>query len=393
MRFSFIVQMMLSLAFVAIAGCFNLGQSPVIPSPVTVATPEPPQKIMDKARVRVTTILKTDGGPPVERNVYYPGGIAIGTQGNLYVSDGTSRVLSIDAAGHLQEVAGMAFRLPWRPWEGGFADGTGKDARFNYPAGLVVDASGDVIVADAGNHRIRKVTPEGRVTTLAGSGVQGAQDGVGLAAQFNRPSQLIIDASGSIFVSEWHGHRIRRLDLDGTVTTIAGTGEQGFADGPVRQAKFNRPQGLALGLDGSIYVADSDNYRIRRIFGGMVTTVAGDGTRGFNDGSALKAKFGSLGGLIRMRDGDLIVADSDYDCIRRVSAAGQVTTIVGGGTYRKPRIGADEFDGFNESGYVDGDERTARFYVPLAMAVDSSEKNIYVCDSANDAIRQITFLR
>ncbi|MNL26691.1 NHL repeat protein [compost metagenome] len=107
----------------------------------------------------------------------------------------------------------------------------------------------------------------------------------------------------------------------------------------------------------------------------------------------MEAKFGGLGGLVRTRDGDLIVADAGYDCIRRVSASGRVTTIVGGGKYRKPGIGADEFDGFNESGYVDGDEMTAKFYVPLAIAIDSSEKNIYVCDNANDAIRKITFLR
>lgn len=390
MRFSFIVKSLLVLPFAAIAGCFNFYPTPVSPTPVASAIPEVRHKIMDNSRISVTTIAE---GKTNRVGLLGPTGITVGAQGDPYVTDITSRLLRIDSSGVFYELAGKAVKEPWRPWEGGYVDGIGMDARFNGPDGLVVDASGDIIVADSGNQRLRKVTPDGRVTTLAGSGVTGAQGGVALAAQFNLPNNLAMDESGSLLVSEWAGNRIRRIDPDGTVTTIAGTGEAGYADGPALHAKFDSPEGLAVGRDGSVYVLDSQNHRLRRIFGGMVTTVAGDGPKGFNDGPALKANISGAIGLVSTRGGDLIFFDGQYNCIRRVSASGQVTTIVGGGVLNPqlPRIGFEDFD-FGESGHVDGDQTTTRFRVPGAIAIDSSE-NIYVCDYSNDTIRNITFLR
>lgn len=394
MRFPFFAQRLLPVAFtMAATGCF-LFDPPAVspaftpaftPAPTPHATPWLPQKIMDSHRVSVTTLLEADDAAPIESKVNFPNGIALGPAGALYVSDVTSRVLRVEPTGTLRELAGTASVA-------GFTDGMGNAARFDLPVGLAVDGSGNILVADAENHSIRKVTPAGLVTTIAGLGVPGHLDAVGLAARFSRPTHLVIDARGSIFVSDWGNPRIRRLDPDGTVTTIAGTGEQGFADGPANQAKFDTPAGLALGPDGSLYVADRENHRIRRIHGGIVTTVAGDGTNGYNDGPAMTAQFGTMNGLVCMRSGDLLVADAFYNCIRRVSVSGQVTTIVGGGTLRQPWSRSDPYGGMAESGFVNGDENTAKFNSPRGITLDASEQNLYVCDSDNDAIRKITFL-
>lgn len=392
MRYPFLTQMLLPIAFTTVAGCCNCPSPPVTLAPAPAATPVPLQKIADNHRVSVTTVFESAVGSPTEQQLFYPAGLGIDAQGTLYMSDASSRLVKIGGEGTLQEVAGAAVRLPWGPWEGGFVNAVGRDARFNGPMGLAVDASGDIVVADAENHRLRRVTPSGNATTLVGSGVRGYQDGVGSTAQFNRPAHLAIDANGAIFVSEWGAHRIRRIDPDGTVTTIAGTGEQGFADGPASQAKFNTPQGIAVAPDGTLYVADSLNHRIRRIKDGMVTTFAGDGTKGYNDGLTTRAKFGGVWGVVRMRNGDLIVSDASNHSLRRVSTLGMVTTIVGGGKVQQSQSRSDVLDGLEYPGFIDGDESTAKFHAPLAVALDSSEQNLYVCDSFNHAIRKIAFI-
>lgn len=373
------------------AGCNWFVSSPVTPSPSNLVAPDSFRRIMDPAKVRVTTVFRSasfelgmGGGAQVDHLFVGPDRLAISAQGAIYLTDNTSRLMKIDPAGKLHVLAGMAVKLDWTlPFVGGFADGLGSEGRFNGPFGLAVDASGTIFVADAGNHRIRKVTPEGYVSTVAGSGTKGAQDGMGLAAQFDLPSGIAVEASGSLIVTEAGGQRVRRITPEGLVTTLAGTGEAGLTDGPALQARFNKPYGVAVGPDGSIYVADNRNYRIRRILAGVVSTVAGSGTTlGYTDGPAASARLGRPSDVVCAKNGDLFVTDGWYDSVRRVTPSGEVTTLTGGGDSPMAAF---------QRGFEDGDGLTARFDVLSGLAINATG-DLFVIDYGNDAIRKIEFV-
>ncbi|VDB01174.1 hypothetical protein S1OALGB6SA_2275, partial [Olavius algarvensis spirochete endosymbiont] len=133
------------------------------------------------------------------------------------------------------------------------------------PSGVIVDSSGNIYVADFSNHRIRKITPAGMVSTFAGTGIRGYADGTGTTAQFYYPAGLAVDSSGNVYVVDHGSHRIRKITPAGVVTTFAGTGTKGFANGDGTKAQFNNPTGVAVDSSGNFYVADSDNHRIRKI--------------------------------------------------------------------------------------------------------------------------------
>ena len=216
--------------------------------------------------------------------------------------------------------------------EKGFAEGVGAVAQFNNPFSLVVDNEGSIIVADGHNHRIRRITAAGVVSTIAGSGVEGFTEGVGVSAQFRCPVGLAIDRAGNIVVGDADNHRIRRVTAAGVVSTIAGSGEEGFADGVGTAAQFASPCALAVDHDNNIIVADRRNHRIRRItVAGEVSTIAGSGEVGFADGVGTAAQFNCPHGLAIDGEGSIIIADTRNHRIRRVTAAGVVSTIAGSG--------------------------------------------------------------
>ena len=189
-----------------------------------------------------------------------------------------------------------------------FEDGPAMQAQFHSPTGVALDADGNIIVADLSNHRIRKITPEGDVTTLAGSGTAGFADGPGTQAQFNNPCGIALDADGNIIVADQSNHRIRKITPDGDVSTLAGSGAASFADGQGTKAHFQSPTGIALDADGNIIVADQSNHRIRKITPeGDVTTLAGSGSASFADGSGTQANFNSPQGVAVDGDGNIIV--------------------------------------------------------------------------------------
>ena len=188
-----------------------------------------------------------------------PYGIAVDAAGNAYVGDsGFNSIRKITGAGMVSTLAGSRSPAP------DFADGLGAAASFGSPAGVAL-SKGDLLVADLLNQRIRNVTPAGLVTTSAGSGVEGFKDGSAMAASFERPQGIAIDTRGNVFLSEKTGHRIRRLSSDGTVTTVAGNGAKGFSDGVGTAALFDTPGCLAVDADGTVYVADTENHRVRKL--------------------------------------------------------------------------------------------------------------------------------
>jgi len=265
----------------------------------------------------------------------------------------------------------------------GYQDGGAATARFNNPTRVAVDSSGNVYVADLRNNRIRKITQTGEVSTLAGSGTSGADDGAAASAQFNPPAGVALDSSGNVYVADNGNNRIRKITEDGgiwAVSTLAGSGTAGYQDGTVAAARFDYPYGVALDSSGNVYVADTVNHRIRKITqtGGTwtVSTLAGSGARGYQDGGAATARFSRPTGVALDSSGNVYVADAVNHRIRKITEDGgtwTVSTLAGSGT----------------AGYQDGGAATARFNWPYGVALDSSG-NVYVADRYNNRIRKIT---
>lgn len=212
----------------------------------------------------------------------------------------------------------------------GYQDGQGTSAKFNGSAGIVVDANGNLFVADRLNHCIRKITPTGMVSTFAGSGIAGFLDNTGIAAQFYYPTHLAIDLNGNIFVADSNNHRIRKITSSGAVTTLAGSDTFGFADGNGISAKFWTPCAIALDSNGVIFVAEKQNNRIRKVLqNGDVSTFAGNGNSGSTNGTGTAAEFRNPFGIAIDVEGNIYVSDSSNNRIRKITTTGVVTTLAG----------------------------------------------------------------
>ena len=251
----------------------------------------------------------------------------------------------------------------------GHKDGPVATAQFSYPTALALDPAGAMLVADQNNDVIRRISA-GSVTTFAGSGNVGDTDGPVAKAEFFDPSGIAVDAAGVVYVADSLNNKIRMIS-GGTVTTLAGTGSPGFADGLAGSAKFDSPLGLVVDSKGDLFVADSGNERIRRISGGKVSTFAGSGSTGDTDGPAASATFSTPTGLAFDNKGSMLVGDDTNDLIRRVTS-GVVYTHAGSGW----------------PGHTDGPLKTAEFSSPQGIATDSKGR-IFVADTNNDVIRMI----
>src|SRR5664280_2591649 len=304
----------------------------------------------------------------------FPLAITIVQNGNAYVADaGNNTVRKITPAGAVTTVAGVGM-MP----SAGSTDATGVSARFNLPNNTAVDSSGKIYVADGGNHIIRKIDQNGAVTTVAGAaGVRGSVDGAGTAARFDYPTDVAVNG-GNVFVTDSFNNTIRKIAPDGTVTTVAGSpGVGGSVDGIGASALFDRPSSLAIdGTSGIIYVSDTNNHTIRKIAtDGTVTTLAGvAGVRGIADGTGSAAFFNYPAGLAVDSSGNIYEAEPGSTTIRKITSAGVVTTVAG-------------VAGF--AGAVDGTGTAARFNSPEDVCVDGTG-NVYVADTGNCTIRKIT---
>ena len=252
-----------------------------------------------------------------------PAGITIDAAGNIYIISNGSLIRKITPQGVVTTLAGS-------PNVYGSANGTGAAARFNSPQGIAVDAAGNLYVTDSGNELIRKITPAGVVTTLAGSGAIGKADGIGTAASFNYPEGITIDAAGNLYVTDGQGNLVRKITPGGVVTTFAGSGSVGKTDGLGTAASFNNPQSIAIDAAGNLYVSDSKNNLIRKISPtGQVSTLAGSGLQGTADGTNTSASFNAPQGIFVDIAGNVYVADTGNDLIRMISPAGVVSTVAG----------------------------------------------------------------
>ncbi|MCX6954759.1 MAG: NHL repeat-containing protein [Verrucomicrobia bacterium] len=362
-----------------------------------------------------------------------PSSVAVDAAGNVFVADTTNQTIrKITASGAVSTFAGLG-------GQPGATDGTGSAARFNSPRGVAVDDAGNVYVADANNHTIRKITPAGAVSTLAGqAGAAGSTDGDGAAARFNRPTGVAAYPDGTVFVADMQNHLIRQITPAGRVTTFAGiAGVRGHTNGTVNDALFTLPMHVAV-FHGNVYVTGRESEAVRWISPtGQVTTIAGQADlSGSDDGLLGAARFNGPAGLAVDRDGNVFVADSFNDTIRRITSTGTVTTTpiglvttvagqvhvggsadgtgtqalfntpysvavdaagnvfvadLGNATIRKiaPSGAVTTFAGEASAGAVDGPGRAARFNYPNGVAVDLAG-NAYVADTLNNTIRKIT---
>ena len=335
-------------------------------------TPAPPAKIPSYI---VSTLAGTSPGTAdgvgAAAQFSGPCAMAVDAQGTLYVVDrSTHRIRTVNSAGVVRTLAGGGSGVGING--GSYADGQGADARFNYPQGIAVDAQGMVYVADTFNNRIRKITPTGTVSTLAGSGEKGFADGPSSTAQFSAPFGVAVDAQGMVYVADYGNERIRKISPTGIVSTLAGSGTTGHADGAGSEAQFHYPYDLAVDGEGTLYVTDHFAQYIRKVTAtGVVSTLAGTGQEGFQDGPG--AQFNYPRGIDVDAQGTVYVADTFNNRIRNITPKGVVGTLAGTG----------------EAGSIDGHSYEATFDSPEGIAV-GARGEVYVTDWGTNRIRVIT---
>jgi gliding motility-associated-like protein len=321
---------------------------------------------------QVVTVSANDGSfaPVTDANTAtfnHPFAMASDQAGNIYVTDQLGNTIrKITPQGIVTTFAGNG-----RPIS---ADGTGTLAGFNAPSGIVADAAGNLYVTDYNSGLIRKITPAGVVTTIAGNGGFTETDGIGTAASFLSPAGITIDSQGNLYVADQGSSRIRKIATDGLVTTIAGN-NAGYADGKGAAGLFNGPAGITIDAVGNLYVADDYNRRIRKITPlGDVTTLAGSSAAGSADGTGTSASFAGVVGIAIDNNGNLYVTESGtVSKIRKITPQGVVSTYAGTGV----------------SGYLDDYTAKAKFNNPTGVMLDAAG-NLFVADDGNTRLRKVT---
>ena len=269
-----------------------------------------------------------DGGAATAGELNNPSGVAIDGSGNVYIADlNNQRIRKVNVSGIISTFAGDG--------TGGFYGdgGSATSAKLQAPYGVAVDGSGNLLIADAYNNRIRKVTSSGIISTLAGNGTGGysGDGGAATTGALNYPTGVAIDSSGNVYIADFNNHRIRKVNVSGFISTVAGNGTSGyFGDGgDPFYAKLNYPFGVATDRRGNIYISDRSNNRIRVInSGGIITTVAGNGSTGYTgDGAATATGLNSPGGLAIDVSGNILIADAGNNLVRKLYSNNQITGV------------------------------------------------------------------
>lgn len=317
-----------------------------------------------------------DGGPATQAQLRQPRDVAIGPDGSLFIADHMNhRIRKVDPAGTITTIAGTGV--------GGFNgnDIPATSAQLQYPAGVAVDTAGHVFLSDKDNDRIRRVDAvTGSISTICGNGISGAagDGGPATAARVNNPAGLTFGPDGSLFIADEGNNRVRRIDPSGVITTVAGTGIAGFTGDfwPAVQARIDHPSGVAVAGDGTVYFVDKGNNRLRKVDpSGVITTVAGS-TGGFagDGGLAVNAKLASPFDVVISASGHLYIADADNHRIREIDGNGFISTLGG--------IGVSGYAGDGGPAFL------AQLAHPLSVAVDASGR-VFVADDENHRIRRI----
>ena len=371
-----------------------------------------------------TSGFSGDNGPATSAQLFTPQGVAVDAAGNLYIADWINHVVRKVSKGVITTVAGDATAI--RPGDNGPA----TSALLENPRSVAADAAGNLYIADSSNHVIRKVS-KGVITTVAGNGTRGfsGDNGPATAAQLWFPLGIAVDAEGDLYIADCINHRIRKVS-NGVITTVAGTGVADFNgdDRPATSAQLNSPRGVAVDAAGNLYIADSSNHRIRKVSNGVITTVAGNGAEGFSGdhGPAIRAQLDFPTSVTSDAAGNLYFADRDNDRIRKVSN-GVITTLAGGGTrvYNGPAINAQlnapegvavdaagnlyiadclnqsirkvsngkiaTVAGSGMSGFSGdrGPATSAQLFVPFGVAADAAG-NLYIADRLNHRVRRVS---
>ncbi len=316
-----------------------------------------------------------DGGPATGAYLAYPSDVFVDGSGNLYIADlGNVRVRRVNASGLIETVAG-----------GGVGDGgPATGALLSNPFGVFADGSGNLYIADTSNQRIRKVDPFGTVTTVAGNGQYGfsGDGGWAIDARLADPIGVCVDGAGNVYVADTFNQRIRRVDASGVITTVVGDGMKGFSGdgGAATAARLADPTGIFVDAAGALYIADKSNHRVRRVdASGSITTVAGDGVKGFSGdgGAATAAHLADPFGLFVDGAGNLYIADRSNYRIRKVDPSGTISTVAGEGS-----------GGYSGDGGV---ATQARLRVPSGVFVDLVG-DLYIADRGNSRIRRVDAL-
>ena len=317
-----------------------------------------------------------DGGPATAAHLSAPIGLAVDARGYVYVADkDNQRIRRIGPDGTIESIGGTG-----QPGGGGDG-GPATEARLWNPWDVAVDATGNVYVADSGNHQVRRIGTDGSIETIAGIGLAGfgGDGGPATAARFHYPWGVAVDAVGYVYIADQSNHRIRRIAADGTIETFAGTGVAGFAGdgGPAGEAALNEPLGMSVDAAGNVYVADTKNHRIRRITpDGTIDTLAGTGVAGYagDGGPAAAARLNNPWDVAVDAAGNVYVAERDNHRVRRIAADGIIQTLAGTGV-----------EGFSGDG---GPATEARLNSPSGLATDASGR-IFVADRYNYRIRVV----
>lgn len=316
----------------------------------------------------VTDTSTTGGGtnkPDTSPSFNGPAGVAVDAAGNIFVTDwGNNLIRKIAPGGVVTTFAGSGFA--------GYNDATGALASFTQPTGIAIDPQGNLFVADAGNSLIREISSSGAVTTIAGSDSIGYVDGTGSAAAFFNPLGVTVDANGNVYVADAGNNLIRLVKPGGIVSTFAGTFNTGSSN---NLSPFNNPSGIAIAPGGNLIVANYLDDNILQVSpSGTVTTFAGQDTvQGSANGPALSATFYYPNSVATDQFGNTYVSDGVNNLIRKIDAAGNVSTLAGSGA----------------AGAIDSTGVNASFNGPAGLAVDGYG-NVYVADSNNNEIRKIT---
>jgi len=312
-----------------------------------------------------------DNGAATSAKLALPSGVTVDSNGNLYIADTSNyRIRKVTPGGTISTIAGTGVQGPAGD------DGAATSAELNSPFGVAVDSRGNLYIADTENHRIRKVTPGGTISTVAGTGTGGyaGDDGAAISAELNSPFGMAVDSSNNLYIADTYNHRIRKVATNGIITTVEGAIND---NGPATSAQLNYPTRVAVDSSGNLYIADAQNNRIRKVTpGGTISTVAGTGTPGYagDDGAATSAELNNPNGMAFDSSGNLYIADSYNHRIRKVTPGGTISTVAGTGT--------PGFTGDN------GAATSAQLALPVGVAVDSSG-NLYIADSQTHRIRKV----